>query len=81
GAAHSTHIPGISAPGIALPALAWAFVAYFLVFAVWSGARLVESVSTVQGGGPLGVVTSPHLLGSSHIVMGVGMSYMLVTML
>ncbi|MGH4007763.1 MAG: DUF5134 domain-containing protein, partial [Pseudonocardiaceae bacterium] len=39
GAAHSTHIPGISAPGIALPALAWAFVAYFLVFAVWSGAR------------------------------------------
>ena len=88
GAAHSTHVPGISAPGIALPALAWAFVAYFLVLAVWLGARLVEPVSTVAAtstsafrAGPGGVVTSPSLLGSSRVVMGIGMSYMLVTML
>lgn len=84
GAAHSAHIPGISAPGIAVPALAWAFVAYFLVFSVWSGARSVEPVSAgaaALSDGPRGVVTSPHLLGSSHVVMGIGMSYMLVTML
>ncbi|MGH3897403.1 MAG: DUF5134 domain-containing protein [Pseudonocardiaceae bacterium] len=90
GAAHRTHVPGISAPGIALPALAWALLAYFLVFAVWLGAQLVEPVSTVAatsagaaapGGRPHGVVTSPHLLGSSRVVMGIGMSYMLVTML
>ncbi|MGH3836495.1 MAG: DUF5134 domain-containing protein, partial [Pseudonocardiaceae bacterium] len=88
GAAHSTHVPGISAPGIALPALAWAFVAYFLVLAVWLGARLVEPVSAVAAtsasafsAGPGGVVTSPYLLGSSRVVMGIGMSYMLVTML
>ncbi|MGH3777767.1 MAG: DUF5134 domain-containing protein [Pseudonocardiaceae bacterium] len=81
GAAHSAHLPG-SAPGIALPVLAWAFVAYFLVFAVWSGARFVEPASTASlGDGPRDVVTSLHLLGSSHIVMGIGMSYMLVTML
>ncbi|MGH3883507.1 MAG: DUF5134 domain-containing protein [Pseudonocardiaceae bacterium] len=89
GVAHSAHIPE-SAPGIALPALAWAFVAYFLVFAVWSGARLIEPVGIVAAtsagagslsDGPRGVVTSPHVLGSSHVVMGIGMSYMLVTML
>jgi hypothetical protein len=78
------------AHGIALPVLAWAFVAYFLVFAVWLGARLVTPVNTVAatatgaallGDGPRGVAASPHLLGSGRIVMGIGMSYMLVTML
>jgi hypothetical protein len=87
---HMTHGMAMAGPGIALPVLAWAFVAYFLVFAVWLGARLITSVSTVAapatgaallGDGPRGVAASPHLLGSSRIVMGIGMSYMLVTML
>jgi Domain of unknown function (DUF5134) len=89
GLAHSTHVPGISGPGIALPALAWALVGYFLVSAVWLGARLVEPVRTAAAtsagavllGGPRGVVTSPQLVGSCQVVMGIGMSYMLVTML
>jgi hypothetical protein len=74
--------------GVALPALTWAFVAYFLVFVVWLGARLVLPVNTLAatpegfpGGGQRGVVISPHLLGSSEVVMGIGMSYMLLTML
>jgi hypothetical protein len=89
GVAHSMHMSGISGPGIELPALAWAFVGYFLVSAVWLGARLVEPVRTaavrragaVLPGGQRGVVTSPHLVGSCRVVMGIGMSYMLVTML
>jgi hypothetical protein len=87
---HMTHGVAMAGPGIELPVLAWAFVAYFLVFAVWLGARMVTPVNTVAapatgtallGDGPRGVAASPHLLGSSRIVMGIGMSYMLVTML
>ncbi len=33
------------------------------------------------GSGTRGVVISPHLLGSSELVMAIGMSYMLLTML
>ncbi len=33
------------------------------------------------GSGIRGVVISPHLLGSSELVMAIGMSYMLLTML
>ena len=88
--AHLTHGMEMPGPGIALPALAWVFVAYFLLFAVWLGVRLIEPVNTVAAtatgaallsDGPRGVVSSPHLLGSSRIVMGIGMSCMLVTML
>ncbi|MGH3934253.1 MAG: DUF5134 domain-containing protein [Pseudonocardiaceae bacterium] len=78
---HGMNMPG---PGITLPVLAWAFVAYFLVFAVWLAAGLIEPASTgavLLGGGPRGVITSPHLLGSCRIFMGIGMSSMLVTML
>ncbi|MDQ4092650.1 MAG: DUF5134 domain-containing protein [Actinomycetota bacterium] len=87
---HTAHGTEVAGPGIALPVLAWTFVAYFLVFAVWLGARLVKPVNTVAvtatgaallGDGPRSVAASPHLLGSSRIVMGIGMSYMLVTML
>ncbi|MGH3981136.1 MAG: DUF5134 domain-containing protein [Pseudonocardiaceae bacterium] len=86
GGHHMTHGMAMAGPGLALPVLAWAFVVYFLVFAVWLGARLVTPVNTVAGAavlgdGPRGVAASPHLLGSSRIVMGIGMSYMLVTML
>lgn len=73
---------------VALPVLTWAFVAYFLVFVVRLGARLVLPVNTLAatpegflGGGQRGVVISPHLLGSAEVVMGIGMSYMLLTML
>lgn len=87
---HMNHGMEMAGPGIALPVLAWAFVGYFLVFAVWLGARLVTPVNTAAAtatgaalldDGPRGVAASPHLLGSSRIVMGIGMSYMLVTML
>ncbi len=84
---HGMDLPGL---GIALPALAWAFVAYFLVFVVWLGARLVQPASTrsttsagavLLGDGLRGVITSSHLLGSCRIFMGIGMSCMLMRML
>jgi hypothetical protein len=64
----------------ALSALTWAFIVYFLVFAVRLGARLAVP-GVALGGGPRGLVVSPHLLGSSEVIMGIGMSYMLMTML
>jgi hypothetical protein len=42
-------------------------------------ARLALPVNTLVPAD--GVVVSPHLLGSSEVVMGIGMSYMLMTML
>jgi hypothetical protein len=78
------------AAGVAMPVLTWAFIAYFLVFVVRLGARLAMPanaaetetlVSAALGVGTRGVVVSPHLLGSSELVMAVGMSYMLMTML
>jgi hypothetical protein len=83
-------MPGMGSPGLVLPALAWAFIAYFLVYAMRLVARLVEPVNTVAanstgaalaGGGPWGVVTSPHLIGAGLVIRGIGMSFMLVTML
>jgi hypothetical protein len=81
---------GLSSTGTALPALTWAFIVYFLVFVVRLGARLAIPATTgatetlaiaALGGGTRGVVISPHLLGSSELVMTIGMSYMLLTML
>jgi uncharacterized protein DUF5134 len=78
------------AAGVALPVLTWLFIAYFLVFVVRLGARLAMPANAAEtevlasaalGGGTRGVVVSPHLLGSSELVMAVGMSYMLLTML
>ena len=76
--------------GLALPVLTWVFVGYFVIFVVRLAARLAVPVnilagmaagSALPGGGPRGVVVSPHLLGSTEVVMGIGMSYMLLTML
>jgi hypothetical protein len=81
--------------GVALPVLTWAFIAYFLVFVVRLGAQLAipstpeatntEATGTLAiaalGSGTRDVVISPHLLGSSELVMAIGMSYMLLTML
>jgi hypothetical protein len=58
--------------------LTWAFVAYFMIFVVRLAARLAAPVPVA---GPRDVVVSPHLLGSTEIVMGIGMSYMLLLML
>jgi hypothetical protein len=78
------------AAGVALPVLTWSFIAYFLVFVVRLGARLAMPANAAEteilasaalGGGTRGVVVSPHLLGSSELVMAVGMSYMLLTVL
>ncbi|MBV9161675.1 MAG: DUF5134 domain-containing protein [Pseudonocardiales bacterium] len=84
---------GMGSTGLALPVLTWAFIAYFLVFVVQLGARLAVPVNTLEGrstgplpgaalgGGPRSIIISPHLLGSSEVVMAIGMSYMLMTML
>lgn len=50
-----------------------------------TGATNTETTNTLAiaalGGGTRGVVVSPHLLGSSELMMAIGMSYMLLTML
>jgi hypothetical protein len=70
--------------GLAMPALTWVLVAYFLVFVVRLSARLAIPVTALPWNTTVpsdGVVTSRHLLGSSEVIMGIGMSYMLMTML
>jgi Domain of unknown function (DUF5134) len=66
--------------GLALPLLTWALIGYFLVFAVRLGARLAVPGAAL-GPGPGGLVVSHHVLGSSEVIMCIGMSYMLMTML
>ena len=65
----------------ALPVLTWIFVAYFMVFVVRQNARLAVPVNSGAATPWRDVVISPQLLGSSEVVMGIGMSYMLITML
>jgi hypothetical protein len=77
--AHSMDTAGVASTGLAVPALTWVLVAYFLVFVVRLSARLALPVNTPVPADD--VVVSPHLLGSSEVVMGIGMSYMLMTML
>jgi len=77
--AHGMNMAGVGSTGLAVPALTWVLVAYFLVFVVRLSARLTLPGNTLTPGD--GVVVSPHLLGSSEVVMGIGMSYMLMTML
>jgi Domain of unknown function (DUF5134) len=103
GSVERMDMAGMGSTGPALPALTWAFIAYFLVFVVRLGARLAAPGNTAPGNtvpgntlarsspgtlpgaapgaGPRSVVISPHLLGSSEVAMGIGMSYMLMTML
>jgi uncharacterized protein DUF5134 len=76
---HSMDMAGVGSTGLAVPALTWVLVAYFLVFVVRLSARLALPLNTLVPAD--GVVVSPHLLGSSEVVMGIGMSYMLMTML
>lgn len=73
-------IAEMAAPGFALPVLSWGLAGYFLVFVVRLSARLAVPVSTLETAPAQGVVVSPHLLGSSEVVMGIGMSYLLMTM-
>lgn len=77
--ARGMNMAGTGSTGSVIPALTWVLVAYFLVFVVRLSARLALPVNTLVLAG--GVVVSPHLLGSSEVVMGIGMSYMLMTML
>ena len=77
---------GMASADRTLPWLTWAFIAYFVVFAVWLGSRLVEPGTAApavswSGGGSRSVAVSPHLLGSTEVVMCIGMSYMLLAML
>jgi hypothetical protein len=77
--AHDMDMAGIGSTGLAIPALIWVLVGYFLVFVVRLSAGLTLPETTQVPAD--GVVVSPHLLGSSEVVMGIGMSYMLMTML
>jgi hypothetical protein len=77
--AHSMDMAGVGSTGLAVPALTWVLVAYFLVFVVRLSTRLALPVNTLVPAD--GMVVSPHLLGSSEVIMGIGMSYMLMTML
>jgi hypothetical protein len=88
--AHHMDMAQVGFSGLVLSFLTWTFVGYFVIFVVRLAARLAVPVNTLAGmaagpalpgGGPRGVVVSPHLLGSSEVVMGIGMSYMLLTML
>lgn len=79
--AHGMHTAAMNSTGSALPALSWAFVVYFLVFVVRLSAQLAVPVSGAAASTPRSMLVSPHLSGSSEVVMGIGMSYMLVTML
>ncbi|MBV8994834.1 MAG: DUF5134 domain-containing protein [Pseudonocardiales bacterium] len=90
GMAHHMDLAQVGFNGLALPFLTWTFLGYFVIFVVRLAARLAVPVNTLAGmaagpalpgGGPRGVVVSPHLLGSTEVVMGIGMSYMLLTML
>lgn len=67
--------------GLAVPVLTWAFVAYFVVFVVRLAARLAVPVTSWTATPAGAAVVSPHLLGSTEVVMGIGMSYMLLLML
>jgi Domain of unknown function (DUF5134) len=75
---HGGDMAQMGSTELALPVLTWVFVGYFLVFVVRLAARLAVPV---PAGGPRGMVVSPHLLGSSELVMGIGMSCMLLMML
>ena len=85
-----TGMAGMAPANLTLSWLTWAFVAYFLFFAVWLGRRLVTPSTAAlevlasapfSGGGPRNVAVSPHLLGSTEDVMCIGMTYMLLAML
>jgi Domain of unknown function (DUF5134) len=87
--AHHMDMAHVGVSGLAAPFLTWMFVGYFVIFVVRLAARLAVPVNilagmavspALPGGGPRGVVVSPHLLGSTEVVMGIGMSYMLLTM-
>jgi hypothetical protein len=76
--------------GLAFTVLTWMFVGYFLIFVVRLAARLAVPVNTLagmaagaalSGEGARGVVVSPHLLGATEVVMGIGMSCMFLMML
>jgi hypothetical protein len=86
---HGMDMAQMGLSGLALPVLTWVFVGYFLIFVVRLAARLAVPVNTLAGmaagaalpGEARGVVVSPHLLGSTEVVMGIGMSCMLLMML
>lgn len=90
GHSSSSGMTGMAPADLTSSWLTWAFVAYFLVFAVWLGRRLVTPSTAApampasapfSGGGPRSMAVSPHLLGSTEVVMCIGMSYMLLAML
>lgn len=77
---HMSAAMDLAPTGLALPALAWVFVGYFLVFVVWLGTRLAVALPA-PAPRPVLSVGSPQLLGCTEVVMGIGMSYMLLSML
>lgn len=75
--------------GAGMSWLPWLLTTYFLLHALWSGFRVVTATRAAAGA-PLGspaaltgthLLLGPRLLGSCEVVMGLGMSYMFVSML
>jgi hypothetical protein len=79
GGAVLAHDHGAGGGGVNLAPLTMALAIYFLVHAVWS-AGLMTRVSAVTGEGAVTTAPRPWLTGASHVVMGLGMSYMFATM-
>jgi len=87
---HSMDMAQTGPSGLAFTVLTWVFVCYFLIFVVRLAAQLTVPVNTLAGmaasaglpgQGARNVVVSPHLLASTEVVMGIGMSCMLLMML
>lgn len=87
---HGVDMAQAGPSGLAFTVLTWMFVGYFLIFVVRLAARLAVPVNTLagmaagaalSGEGARGVVVSPHLLGATEVVMGIGMSCMFLMML
>jgi hypothetical protein len=77
GGAVLAHDHGGGGPATALVSVALG--AYFVLHAAWSAGRMARrTTTTTTGAGP--VLFGPGLTGAAHVVMGLGMGYMLLAM-
>ncbi|MES9506397.1 DUF5134 domain-containing protein [Streptomyces sp. NPDC000609] len=84
GAAHGGHAGhGVAAAG-GVPLLTGLLLAYYAVYVLWSGSRLipVAATATAGGGGPAGGgwSTRPELALACRLTMGLAMFAMLLTL-
>ncbi|MEU6874578.1 DUF5134 domain-containing protein [Streptomyces sp. NPDC046751] len=83
GAAHGGHAGhGVAAAG-GVPLLTGLLLAYYAVYVLWSGSRLIPvAAATAGGGGPArgGWSTRPELALACRLTMGLAMFAMLLTL-